>query len=377
MSKGSGRPSAAGLADDLPAPIYRTFRDSPNGVFVDAFAAHIRETGKPETFDGLFRGKIDRNARFRIIRKFTIDRKKRPERDMAPCPRCGYDDKFLEGALAWFPDLQVCAAIGHCCGGHEVLAEAERDYKHRKLRDQRESFLLATLPLLGEKAEFLKILRAPATEALRIYRQFRRQGAPIYLHLRGIKENHGGQLRVTELLKGGEGETESDYFGPAGFHGRNGNEVVSRDHDLGQMTGFVALIKDYNPVKELDDVCRWLNSFDARPTEEEALNLIVNMSEPELRAAVEIVRGTDQRYEKFAKRIAEFWSFFAQPNIECINGYGTHPLSPVHFEAVRVVAKGRVAVTFRQRGLTSCLNFDDRMPDISVNWPIIPFGAAD
>jgi hypothetical protein len=47
------------------------FPTAPSGVFVQMVADQIKETGQPELVEALYRGKIDRAAKFRILRKST------------------------------------------------------------------------------------------------------------------------------------------------------------------------------------------------------------------------------------------------------------------------------------------------------------------
>jgi hypothetical protein len=350
------------------APPYRPFRSRPSGVYIQAVVDRLKETGEPEKIVGLYRGKIDRDARFRILRKVSISRKKRPLGDMVHCPRCGCDDKFLEGAFAWFHELQYCAVIGHCCAGHEALDEAEREFKWREKRDYEENYLLEGLPNLRRKAELLSELRSPAGEAQRLYRQFRNKAAEIHRHLRDIKAQRGGHLRLIEIL--GSTEADSEYVGPAGFRGRGGSEVESRDIDLGYMVGVTAVSKDYSPIKQLDETLRVLDSFDVRvESEDQALDLIVGMDERRRRAAVAILKAVDHGYEKFARKLSDFWAFFTRENIERLNAYGTHAENPFHFEASYRAEGGRTMVTLKRKRKECRLLFDDRFASLNVDWP--------
>lgn len=351
------------------APPYRPFRDRPSGVFIQMVADRIKETGQPEIIAGLYRGKIDRAANFRILRRIHINRKKRPNGDMAPCPRCGCEDKFLEGVLAWFPDLQFCAVIGRCCATHEALSDAEREFRAREKRDHEESLLLDGLPKLAAKAAALEQLRAPANEAIRIFRQFRKEAAEIHQHLRHFKAQQGGRLRLVEILRSAEDEEESDYFGPAGFRGRGHGQVETRDIEFGTMDGQTAVLKDYNPVKELDEVIRVLESFDARPNDKQAVDLIVAMDERRRRAACAILQELDRGYAKFTAKLADFWQFFTRPNIDRLHTYGTHRENGQPFEASFRAGNGRTLVTFKYRRTECRLLFEDRFARFRVDWP--------
>lgn len=354
--------------DTTTQPAHRVFKDRPSGIFIDEFAAHVKETGEPETFKGLFRGKIPRDAEFKRLRPFSIDRVKRPNADMAPCPRCGQNDKFLHGDLAWFPKHQYCAAIGHCCAGHEALAAAEREFKWRQKRDHQESYLLAGLPLIEAKLSVVRSIRPQCAEALRVYRQFRKEAPQLHGILRQIKEQYGGHLMVTTVLRDSDDETEADdYTGPAGFRGRGRHQVETRDTDLGMMTGLVALHRDFNPVKDLEYIERQLLAFGITPTEEEAVELIVNMSEKEKTAAVAFLQSADKKFAQLAARLAEFWSFFSADNIALVQRYADHRDSRIYVQARHQTANGRTVVRFEHREFLCLISFTQ--PSGSTEWP--------
>lgn len=370
MADMASRKPAHAKTDTNNQPTHRVFKDRPSGIFIDEFAAHVKENGRPETFEGLYRGKIPRNAQFVRLRKFSIDRFKRPDADMAPCPRCGQDDKFLHGDLAWFPELQFCAAIGHCCAGHEAFAAAEREFKWRQKRDHQEIYLLASLPLVGGKLATLCSMRGECMEAVRVYRQFRREAAQLHGILRQLKENHGGQLVVTSVLRDRDNNGQyQDYVGPAGFRGRGRHRVETRDTDLGLMTGLVALHRDFNPMKEHEYIERQLLSFGIAPTEEEALEFIVGMSDKEKAAAVAILQSADKKFGKLTSRLSEFWSFFTSGNIAMIQRYADHPDSRIYVRAGHQIANGRTVVRFEHREFLCRISFISPIHSWATEWP--------
>jgi hypothetical protein len=220
-------------------------------------------------------------------------------------------DHFLEGVLAWFYELQFCAVIGHCCATHEALDEAEREFKWREKRDYEETYLLEGLPKLAAKLTALIRLRSPCGEALKLYRQFRKGAPAVHQHLRQLKAQHGGRLALVEILRGADTEKDEDYTGPAGFRGRGGAPIETRDIDFGFIVGQTAVAKDYNPVKQLEETIRVLNTFGDPPTEEEALELITeHMTLPQRRAAVAILQELDRGYAKVTNGLKDFWEFF-------------------------------------------------------------------
>jgi len=356
---------------DAQKPTHRAFKDRPSGVYIDGFSQHIRETARPETYPGLYWEKIPRDAEFRRLRKFSIDRMKRPKRDMAFCPRCGQGDKFIHGDLAWFPELKICAAIGNCCASHEVLAEADREFKWREKVRYEEDYLLAALPLLGEKLAMLRELRRDCEEALRIYREFRKDGHPLQSALRRLKEQHSGHLVVTSVIGGAAKfnvEEAEEYIGPAGFRGKGRYQVETRDTDLGMMIGLVALHRDFSPVKELEFIQRQLESFDTTPENDEVAELIINMTDKQRSAAVVVLKSADKKFGQLVGRVDDFWSFFSSANLDAIRRYADHPDSLIYVDVKRQTSSGRVVVRFENRNFLCRLSYAEPRTFADIQW---------
>lgn len=372
MAKHASRtPTQSTIATEKPS--HRVFKDRPSGVYIDEFGKHVKATGCPETYPGLYQDKIARDAEFKLLRKFSIDRKKRPNGDMAFCPRCGHEDKFLHGDLAWFPKLQVCAAIGHCCASHEARADAEREFKWREKLRYEEDYLLAALPLLGRQFEIIQELKPDCAEALRIYRQFRLQAMPAHSDLRRLKDQFSGHLMVTSVIGGApeaDQERQNDYVGPAGFRGKGRYNVDTRDTDLGLMAGLVALNKDFNPVKELTDIERMVASFDLRPGEAAALDFIISMSNEQRRAAVAILQSSARKFRQLVERLDEFWSFFSPDNLAAIQRYAEHPDAVFYVNIERQITGGKTIVRISNRNFSCRLVYAPPRSVSGLEWPM-------
>lgn len=365
MAKRTIAESTESPAQALP---FRPVIGGPSSVFIVEVLAHLKETARPETCDLLFRNKLSKSTKFKIIRKIDLDQRKRPEGDRAPCPMCT-TNRFLSGALVFLPELQCCAVIGHCCADKEQLDYAEREYKWRTQRDYEESLLWSVLPLIPKRGEVLKQLRSPVEEARRVYRKFRREVPSIHSHLRELKARRGGHLVVTELLD--EKESQIQIYGPAGFDTRRAAERV-REIEFGAFRGQIAVSKDYNPVRDLDTALRILFSLEETPTEERALDFIVSMSEAQRRAAVAIVRSIDSAYKKLVVKLEDFGNFFARENIKLINSYGTHPSNPFHIEAKYETLRGQPRITLQHRGERCQLLIGSQLYDTKLEWPQPP-----
>ena len=134
---------------------------------VDRVCMEIAATGEPEGISELHHGPISNDEPFLIIREISIPRDRRGDGAKAPCPMC-QPNKFLDGRLVWFTQLEAIAAIGHCCAGRETRLAAEREYRAREAKARAEEYLLQVLPgLQGFRDECAKL--APRATAARLF----------------------------------------------------------------------------------------------------------------------------------------------------------------------------------------------------------------
>lgn len=347
---------------DKDAPPYRRFKDSPATPFIEAVVAHIKETGEPETFDGLYRGRLPVDAKYKIIHRIQIDGRKRPNGDHAPCPMCT-PNRFLKGVLAWFYELQVCAVIGHECATHADIAEME--YKSAETLLRQEDYLLAALPQLKDKRAVLASMKSAANDAQILFRAFRRKLPQVHAHLRNLRDRHNAQLVATEILVD-EDERPRIDFGPAGF--RRSDEFKSRDHNYGPMHGSIAVMKDYQPVTELNDAIRDADVFGFDGDEAAAMDFICDLTATTRVPAVAIMQSLDARWLKFSERIKEFATFWSAANLKRLHAYGTSPFSPIRFEARRTVIGGRYFVILEHERVELRMPFSERLEDLDRPW---------
>ncbi|MGM4991282.1 hypothetical protein [Tardiphaga sp. 841_E9_N1_2] len=310
---------------------WRPFRDRPSGIWIDETVTRIKETAQPELIDSLFRNQISKHSRFNVLRHLiTVDGKKRPEGDSCPCPMCT-PNRFLTGSLVWFPDLQCCAFIGNCCADDDVLAEAQKEWKRREKKRFEEDYLLDALPLVGQKLEILEMLKPIAHDAVRTYRRVRNTLPQVHEQLRRMKQHHGGQLTLTEILRDESREKNDDYFGPAGFKGRGKDGVETRDHTFGTFSGQIAVHKDYNPAKELETIHRSLVSVASNSYGQEPLDFICAMTDKQRHAAVVILQSVEDSIVKFKARLQDLALFITPENADKFNRYFTHELNSLYF----------------------------------------------
>lgn len=346
---------------------HRVFKDAPTTFFCDEVSEFIGKTGQPEKHPDLYTAPIPKDAPYKILRKIKIDGKKRPDGDMAPCPMCS-PNRFLEGELVHVPSLQAVAVIGRCCATH--AAQAEREFKIREAKKFEEDYLLAAFPFLASKRATIVRARSIAEQTQKMYRTFRRDMPELQARLRTLKERSNARLVLYEQISP-EGEGAEDYIGPAGFRG-SGAQNQFRETDFGFIAGTTALIKDYQPVRELNDVDRNISFLDFDGDEEAAINFIAAMTDRERHATVHSLKLADARYEKFAQRIQDCLAFFSPENIARLNRFGTHPLNHQPFAARVKVINKRHFVEFEDHGKCS-IAFNPDLAKFDFRWEMIPF----
>jgi hypothetical protein len=347
---------------------YRSFADRPLDIFVDQVIQELKDHAQPEKIEALYRSAIPKDVEFFIIRPITLDGKKRPEGDNAPCPMCT-PNRFLSGALIYIPSMQCCAIIGHCCADKDAQAKADREYKIRHQRDHEENYLLRCLPLVAARMDVLENLKGSATEAQRIFRRFRKGVPRIHEQLRRTKHQFHGHLRLSEIIRGGEDDERTDYVGPAGFRGRGSTDIETREIDFGLLSGTIAVNADYNPVKELETITRQLASIDPLPTEEAALNFICEITIEQRRAAVAILEGVDWGVERFVDRLRGFEQFFTADNASILKTFGDSPHNAQGFGVVFEWRNGQSLLTFWQAGTKCALQYGNSAALANFKWP--------
>jgi hypothetical protein len=211
-------------------------------------------------------------------------------------------------------------------------------------------------------------LKPVALEAMRNYRKFRNTLPQVHEQLRKIKHQYGGLLTLTEIIRD-ESEENEDYFGPAGFKGRGKDGVETRDHTFGSFTGHIAVVKDFNPSKELENIHRMLVSVAANSYGQDALEFIVEMTEKQRHAAVVILRNVEDSVAKLRARLKDLASFYTRENTENLNRFFTHELNSIYYQVELVTLRGQPALRFKKGKAAYDLVRGSWANKLDFSWP--------
>lgn len=346
-------------------PSYRLFKTKPLPAFAEQIRAHIKEHGQPELIGDLRHDHIEKSEFFEIVCEVDIDPLKRPGGDLAPCPMC-QPNKFLSGRLCWFPRLECCAIIGHCCADKEHSAEAERKYKEASILKWQEDYFLAAFPLVPEKIQKLQVLRSKAEEAQRLHRKFRKGANQLMMLLR--KQIRGdGRLTVHFEIerKAAAGE------GPQGFRGR---DQVFDTHNYGVLAGSVAIRAKYDPVSEIETMLTGLNVWKAGTSEGEIIDAICSMTDRQRERGYAVLTNIDHKlFPAFRAKIEDFESFFEPENLRLLHSWGQDPRNPNRVEAgSRMLSGIGRQIQIAGAGCLTRLIVADVLHIPVPDWPTVP-----
>lgn len=347
------------------AASYRIFKSRPLPAFAEQVRAQIREHNQPELISELRHGPIARNEEFDILCEISIDPGKRPEQDLAPCPMC-QPNKFIHGRLCYFPGLQCCAIIGHCCADKKQRDSAERKFRETSARDWQEEYFLNALPLIPQKLEIIAAVRPKAEEALRLHKKFHKDANRLMHLLRGIAKDNGGRLRVqfeVELKSAVNDKSSGIRF-----------ERLVDANDYGVLDGLVALRSKYDPVLELNAMETALTKGNVGTDDEAVINAIVAMEPKDREWTYTVLQRVDnQQWPRFQRKLEDFCSFFQHDNLQRLARWGQDPKNRDQVVVVdRMLRLGVRQIELAGAGARTALSPGSAL-DLGIPlWPAVP-----
>lgn len=313
---------------------HATYREAPYHLR-DQFIEHVKQTYQPETFPGLYWGRLNKNEPFEIIHTFAVDRKKRPEGDYIPCPMCQRREKFLEGSFVFITNRQCIAVIGHDCASAEVKHAAFSKKKQDDERRQQEDFLMARLTHVPDMLRELKALKPIATEIESIFHDFRREAPTIHKSLRQVRKA-GGEYVLTEMVDNEAAEFDSRL-----------PKKLARNSHFGIMRGDALVGANCKFLTEVRRYEQWLLSFDGCDDEEKALEVTIGLLQrKEAAKAVKYIGEAGRRKEKLRSAMSAACFFFADTHIDDMKEWARDRLQPQPFTVDRQVRNAGISLTF-------------------------------
>lgn len=312
----------------LPAP--GDFSTRPSDALIDAFLQHVRDSGEPESFLSITTTKPKPDSRPVFLRRFSIERKRRRDGDMAPCPICSpASPKYLhEGYLTWYPDECVIRAIGPECGdtffGGTQYAEAKTAFDLVERERLAVEFLHKNLPKALSMLVALRSLEDAAVEAERLHHQLRKDGPRIHARLRKIKLA-GGAISVSIVREKARKKDDARSVGPRGF-GKADSDYDSTEEVFGHLPDTSALLAKFEPRAELQELIDALLELPQLQSGDQAFLWACDASESldRLEGAVAKLRSCAGGYVRLTDRLDRFAEFFSETLFSQLHLWGQH-----------------------------------------------------
>ncbi|WP_193748886.1 hypothetical protein [Leisingera sp. ANG-Vp] len=278
----------------------------------------MKETGQPETFTTITTSKAENLEEAKILWKFTLDRKKRPNWDEAPCPICSpVSPKYLSGFLVWFPKENCIRAIGKECG-RTLDKNWHREVRAFKIREEdeaRRQYILQKLHTVPQLISEFETELATAKRQHSVWRDLKDRCPAIVQHLR---DNMGEDLRVSRRSRN---KTLSSSNGTSNYY----------ETRIGKAQGYAAVRRDFPNVREIKSSIEHLEAISHGSNSHEISVRLQVMSKKEQRAIEKVIKLSETKLDRVKQRRHDFLSFFSDANIETINRWATDQNTSMYF----------------------------------------------
>ncbi|MBN1916712.1 MAG: hypothetical protein JW889_02285 [Verrucomicrobia bacterium] len=311
----------------------------PTDAWVQRFLDHVRQTGQPETFPDLDWSHPPAWSTPFILKNFDVDRKKRPDGDMAPCAICSpRRPKCLKKLYLIYYELEgVVRVIGPECGaqieGGELFVAELTAFKRRERQQRAEATLEQKLPFVPQMIVALDALRPALTEADRLHRKLRGDNSAIARQFRQLKNQGGGLLTVSVEIEPQRKEVEPadgddvddndrpERVGPRGF----GRGVDTYTESFGVLVGEAMFASSFTPLENLDDLLAVAQVLPSVSDVQTAFDWMCDHEDLVLfEQIVEQLHKLDAGYHRLVEQLASVRSFFSVEFFSRLNGWGQH-----------------------------------------------------
>lgn len=349
----------------------------PTAEFVQRFMDHVRKTGEPETFKTIDLSRPPEWSEPFALTRFSVDRNKRPNKDMAPCAICSPDNqKCLHRMfLMWYGREGLVRLVGPDCGDNigngEMYANARKEYNARRERERLEAFIESNLSKVPAMLAVLHALRPATEEAERLYIRLRSENEDIPKRLREIWNREQGLLTVNVRVKHEVEEDENGKrtvtrVGPAGF----GDYMPQ---EFGTIVGAAMVRSKFSALADLD---AFITIASAMPQmmDTEASFLWMCDESPETLERVRLqLRKLEAGHARLLKTLVEVREFFSPSFLFRLNAWGQHEDN--QFD-LAVEMEGGI-YRFRHAGRTARLAPKMHLLSVESKWPELEDATDD
>lgn len=312
-------------------PAKGRYINRPPQVLIQEFQEHVKATGSPETFADIDNTHPTSVDGAEILCNFRVNRTRRAERDLAPCPICSPSSpKFLEGCLVWYPAEAVIRAIGHECSA-KIDADwhkRKQAFKAREEQEAREKFLFENLHQVPELTKRLSEEISIASKHRKIWAEFRKRCPAITQDLR--REMASGRLIVrrarSEALEGVV--KGSKYY----------------EETVGYVIGQTAVKSNFDHHTKYLPQIKALALVGHGADPESAGLAICEMTSVEMKVVEKTIKRSRRTLEELERINSDFKSFFLPDNIKKINKWAAYLPQGSRFELSVIQSSKRLQV---------------------------------
>jgi hypothetical protein len=319
------------------APVDFHFPNTPGRAFTaqdarfeEDFRRFANETHRPEAFPGLDTTKVRGQPDFTPVWKFKANPARRPDGLWIPCPVCrAHDQKFLAGALAYFPLEGVYRFIGLVCTAKHFGTAKHRQgwlrYETEQQRKRDEDFLLGVVGHIPALLYVLQKLEAPAVEAERL-RHLLCKGAHLGSILAPVIKSGNWRLVCTEYRR-------TEIPDPSRADGMR-TQMVPIEHNFGTLRGGLLITDRFKIVTRLRVAINRLAEDDHGSGEQAQFWLCDHANDAiRLRQMARLI-GDSVKVARIARSaITQVTDFFDRYNFEALNAWGSSPHNTVELRA--------------------------------------------
>lgn len=321
----------------MPDGDFGPYLTKPGRDVEEQLRQHIGATGMPETFRGVLLRPLPEGANPELVlRNVQIDRKKRPDGQMAPCAECSpKHPKYLNGGVLWCPEDGYLRPFGCDCVERRMGAAAYREMQQRRsqVEDERDAdeFLLENWALIEPLRAFVESLTsiAGALETAREQIDGRVRGWRT--NVRDATKGTPDQLVLLRQRRV-ERDDAGERVGPRGF-GTGDYETVPEV--VGPFVGRTFVSRTFDPRQEVTRLSVLIPGGDWS-SEEGAFRTCSDMTVAERVALVRELRRFSTEAPKVTGRLADARRFFTTEAIASLGRWGGDRDAPTPFTA-RVV----------------------------------------